>query len=220
MVGMKISWAIFIPCLMRRFSRPTFSTLTTNSPRKSESPRLGELPIWSGGYILISMKHSRPSWDTYFMNIAELVGSRGTCSRGRSGCVIVRDKRVLVTGYVGSPVGLPHCDDVGHEMSRVLNDDGAESEHCVRTAHAEQNAIAQAAKLGVSVDGGILYCHMTPCYTCAKILINAGIKKVMALKDYHRSQRSKEVFAEAGVKLQILNNESEDYQTDRFGGAK
>ncbi|MEK7585447.1 MAG: cytidine/deoxycytidylate deaminase family protein [Patescibacteria group bacterium] len=162
----------------------------------------------------------RPTWDEYFMSIAELVGSRGTCSRGRSGCVIVRDKRILVTGYVGSPAGLPHCDDVGHEMNRVLNEDGTESEHCVRTAHAEQNAVAQAAKLGVSIDGSVLYCHMVPCYICAKILINSGIKKVIALKDYHRSQRTKEIFAEAGVKLQILNKEVEDYKQDRFAGKK
>jgi len=151
------------------------------------------------------------------MSIAELVGSRGTCARGRSGCVVVRDKRILVTGYVGSPTGLSHCDDIGHEMHKVLNDDGTESEHCVRTAHAEQNAIAQAAKLGVSIDGAVLYCHMVPCYTCAKILINSGVKKVIALKDYHRSQRTKEIFSEAEVKLQILNHEVEDYKYDRFG---
>ncbi len=155
--------------------------------------------------------HTRPSWDEYFMNIAELVGSRATCDRGRSGCVIVRDKRILVTGYVGSPAGLKHCDEIGHEMSKVLNENGTESEHCVRTAHAEQNAIAQAAKLGVSIDGGTLYCHMTPCYTCAKLIINAGIKKVVSMKDYHRGQRSKEVFAESGVKFQLLNGVVEQY---------
>lgn len=154
------------------------------------------------------------------MNIAELVGSRATCARGRSGCVVTRDKRILVTGYVGSPAGLAHCDDIGHEMHRVIGDDGKESEHCIRTAHAEQNAIAQAAKLGISVDGATLYCHMVPCYVCAKILINAGIKKVVALKDYQRSQRSKEVFVEAGVKLQLLNNTVEDYQEDLLGGRK
>lgn len=163
-----------------------------------------------------SEKYIRPSWDEYFMNIAELVGSRGTCSRGRSGCVIVRDKRILVTGYVGSPAGLPHCDDVGHEMHKVVNNKQVESEHCVRTAHAEENAVAQAAKLGVSVDGSTLYCHMVPCYTCAKLLINAGIKKVIALKDYHSSHRTKEVFEEVGIKLQILNAVVEDYSKDRF----
>ena len=150
------------------------------------------------------------------MSIAELVGSRATCSRGRSGCVIVREKRILVTGYVGSPAGLEHCDSIGHEMHKVLNDDGSESEHCVRTVHAEQNAISQAAKIGISVDGATLYCHMTPCYTCAKILINSGIKKVVAAKDYHRGQRTKQIFDQSGVKLQILNKEVEDYSKDRF----
>ncbi|MEK7504859.1 MAG: cytidine/deoxycytidylate deaminase family protein [Patescibacteria group bacterium] len=162
----------------------------------------------------------RPSWDEYFMDIAELVGSRGTCARGRSGCVIVRDKHILVTGYVGSPVGLPHCDEVGHEMHKVINDSGVQSEHCIRTAHAEQNAIAQAAKLGVSVDGGTVYCHMIPCYACAKLLINAGIKKVIALKDYHSSQRSKETFKAAGVKLDVVRNEMEDYKHDRVAKRK
>ncbi len=161
-------------------------------------------------------KNKRPSWDEYFMNIAELVGSRGTCSRGRSGCVVVKDKRILVTGYVGSPVGLPHCDDEGHEMHKVVNDDGTMSEHCIRTAHAEQNAIAQAAKIGIPLEGATLYCHMTPCYTCAKILINAGIKKIISSKDYHASKRPKEVFEQSGVKLQILDPEIEDYKKDRF----
>ncbi len=161
-------------------------------------------------------KYQRPSWDEYFMSIAELVGSRGTCDRGRSGCVVVRDKRILVTGYVGSPAGLEHCDDIGHEMHKVIHDDGSQSDHCVRTAHAEQNAIAQAAKLGVSVDGATLYCHMVPCYTCAKLLINAGIKKVVSLKDYHASKRSKDIFDQSGIKLQIVKHEVEDYLHDRL----
>lgn len=162
-------------------------------------------------------KYKRPSWDEYFMSIAELVGSRGTCSRGRSGCVVVRDKRILVTGYVGSPAGLPHCDEVGHEMHKVTRGDELESsEHCVRTAHAEQNAVAQAAKLGVSVDGATLYCHMTPCYTCAKLLINSGIKRIIAMKDYHASKRSKEIFEQSGIKLTIIDNTVEDYLKDRF----
>ncbi|MDE2188152.1 MAG: cytidine/deoxycytidylate deaminase family protein [Patescibacteria group bacterium] len=161
------------------------------------------------------MPYKRPSWDEYFMSIAELVGSRGTCDRGRSGCVIVRDKQILVTGYVGSPVGFAHCDEVGHEMHKVINDDGTESEHCIRTVHAEQNAIAQAAKLGIAINGSTLYCHMTPCYTCTKLMINAGIKKVVVLKDYHQSKKSKEAFENAGIHFIQINNEIEDYKTDR-----
>jgi dCMP deaminase len=158
--------------------------------------------------------YERPSWDDYFMSIAELVGTRATCGRGRSGCVIVRDRQILTTGYVGAPAGLPHCDEVGHEMHTVTTDDGRVSEHCIRTVHAEENAIAQAARLGVSVNGGTLYCHMTPCYVCAKLLINAGIKKVVALKDYQRSKRSKEIFAEVGIKLHIIHPVVEDYSKD------
>ena len=148
------------------------------------------------------------------MNIAELIGSRATCARGRSGCVIVRDRQILVTGYVGSPVGMPHCDEVGHEMHKVINDDGTESEHCIRTVHAEQNAIAQAAKLGVSLHGGTVYAHMTPCYVCGKILINSGIKKIIASKDYHASAKTKKLFSQAGIDFVVLNNTVEDYSMD------
>ena len=156
-------------------------------------------------------KYLRPSWDEYFMSIAEMAGTRATCDRGRSGCVIVRDRRILCTGYVGSPVGLSHCDDIGHEMHTITNEDGTTSRHCVRTSHAEMNAIANAAKLGVSLDGATMYCHMTPCYTCAKIIINTGIKRIVAKIDYHASQRSKEIFDEAGIAFELLNNKIQKY---------
>ena len=156
--------------------------------------------------------HIRPSWDEYFMNVAELIGARATCDRGRSGCVIVRDKRILVTGYVGSPIGMDHCDEVGHEMSKVINEDGVISDHCIRTIHAEQNAITQAAKMGIPTDGATLYCHMTPCYVCAKILINSGIKRVVANMDYHRAQKSKAMFAKAGVRFELNNEKTDDYK--------
>lgn len=157
-------------------------------------------------------KYLRPSWDEYFINIAELAGTRGTCERGRSGCVTVRDKRILCTGYVGSPAGLSHCDDVGHEMHTVTNEDGTTSRHCIRTTHAEQNAIANAARLGIALDGATLYTHMAPCYTCAKMLINAGIKRVVAKLDYHAAKRSKEIFDEVGIAFELLNNETEKYK--------
>ncbi len=157
------------------------------------------------------MKKERPSWDEYFIGMANYVGTRGTCDRGRAGCVIARQKRVISTGYVGSPPGLPHCDEVGHEMHKVVNEDGTESMHCVRTAHAEQNAIAQAARFGMALDGATLYSKMTPCYACAKMIIAAGIKRVVSEKDYHASKRSKEILKEAGVKLEIMNKEIEKY---------
>lgn len=155
--------------------------------------------------------HKRPSWDEYFLQMAELVGTRGTCDRGRAGSVIVKDKRILTTGYVGAPIGLPHCDEVGHEMHTVTLEDGTQSRHCIRTAHAEQNAINNAARAGIAIEGSILYCKMIPCYKCAQSVINAGIIKVIALKDYHGASRSKEIFKEAGVEFIILG-EMEQYK--------
>ncbi len=145
------------------------------------------------------------------MKICDVVGERATCDSGRSGCVVVKDKRILVTGYVGAPVGVAHCDDAGHEMHMVIQEDGTQSKHCIRTTHAEQNAIANAAKKGVPLDGATLYCRMAPCYTCAKILINAGIVRIVAAKDYHAAKRSKEVFKEAGVELTVLDSAVETY---------
>ena len=157
-------------------------------------------------------KYQRPSWDEYFLQLADMIGSRGTCDRGRAGVIIVKDKRILSSGYVGSPVGLPHCDEVGHEMHTVTQADGTVSRHCIRTAHAELNAIANAARVGVPVEGATIYCKMVPCYTCAKTIINAGIKRVVALKDYHATEQSKDVFKKAGVKLEIINKEIESYK--------
>ena len=156
-------------------------------------------------------KYNRPSWDEYFMKIVEMIGSRGTCDRGRTGCVITKNKRIISTGYVGSPIGLPHCDDVGHEMHTVTHPDGHQSRHCIRTTHAEQNAICQAARVGVSLEGATLYIKMTPCYTCAKMIINAGIKRVVCDQDYHAGARSKEIFAEAGIQFKLLNNKMTTY---------
>ena len=138
------------------------------------------------------------------MNIARVVATRATCDRGRSGCVITLNRHILTTGYVGSPPGIAHCDEAGHEMSEVINEDGTTSKHCIRSTHAEQNAIIQAARNGVTLKGATLYCKMTPCYTCAKLIITAGIVRVVAEKDYHVSKRTKEIFKEAGVSLDIL----------------
>ena len=93
----------------------------------------------------------RPSWDDYFLKLVDEVGARATCDRGKSGCVVVRDKRIICTGYVGSPSGMPHCDDVGHDFKQVIDDDGTARQHCVRTVHAEQNAIVQAARYGLQL---------------------------------------------------------------------
>ncbi len=156
--------------------------------------------------------HKRPSWDEYFLQMADLVGTRGTCDRGRMGAVIVKDKRILATGYVGAPVGVAHCDEAGHEMHTVTQEDGTTSRHCIRTAHAELNAITNAARVGISVDGATMYQKMAPCYTCAKTLINAGIKRIVSAKDYHASSRAKDILKEAGVELEIINSEVTKYK--------
>ncbi|NQU98759.1 cell division protein DedD [Candidatus Woesearchaeota archaeon] len=159
----------------------------------------------------MSKKYVRPSWDEYFMEVARAIAKRATCDRGRSGCVIARDKQLLVTGYVGSPIGLPHCDDVGHQMKKVIHEDDSISQHCVRTVHAEQNAIAQAAKLGVSIKGATLYAKMTPCRVCAMIIINAGIERVVCEKRYHAGQESEGLFKKAGVKIEYFDKTTEPY---------
>lgn len=158
----------------------------------------------SSGYV-------RPSWDDYFLEVANAIAKRATCDRGRSGCVIARDKQLLVTGYVGAPAGLPHCDDAGHQMKKVLHEDGRETMHCVRTVHAEQNAICQAAKLGVAIAGATLYCRMTPCRVCAMLIINCGILRVVCERKYHCGGESEELFREAGVSLEYKYAEIQDY---------
>ena len=118
---------------------------------------------------------NRPTWDEYFIEITLDVAKRATCLRAQVGAVIVKDKRILTTGYNGAPKGLPHCLEVGCEIV-----DG----HCVRTLHAEQNAIIQAALHGVSLEGGTIYTTHQPCHTCAKMIINAGIAHVVYAGEY------------------------------------
>ena len=153
----------------------------------------------------------RPDWDEYFMNIVEAVSARATCDRGKNAALIVKNKRIMSTGYVGSPIGLPHCDDVGHLMRDVLHTDGQIRKHCVRTTHAEANAVAQAARHGVSIDGGTIYTKMFPCLDCTKLIINAGIKRVVAKTDYHAAHDSKEFLKQANVELHIMTKDTEKY---------
>lgn len=164
----------------------------------------------------MSEQHIRPSWDEYFMELARTVARRATCDRGRSGCVIARDRQLLVSGYVGSPVGLPHCDDVGHQFKQMTHEDGSVTQHCVRTVHAEQNAICQAAKLGISLNGATLYCRMTPCRTCAMLIINCGITRVVCEYRYHTGTESEEMFRQAGLEIIYVNNDILEYQGQRI----
>ncbi|NUQ36949.1 MAG: dCMP deaminase [Caldilineales bacterium] len=135
---------------------------------------------------------TRPSWDHYFMSIALQVAKRSTCDRAHVGAIVVKDRRILTTGYNGSPAGLPHCDDVGHLLVEG---------HCVRTLHAEQNAIIQAAYHGVSVQDSAIYVTHQPCLTCAKMIINAGIRRVVYAGQYP-DNLARQFLAEAGVSLQ------------------
>ncbi len=156
-------------------------------------------------------KDRRPSWDEYFLEMANAVSTRATCDRGRSGCVITRNKQILVTGYVGSPAGFAHCDEVGHQMKDVKHEDGSVTSHCMRTIHAEQNAICQAAKLGISIEGSTVYCRMTPCRTCAMLIINCGVKRVVCERKYHAGGESEEMFQQAGIELDYKHEEVQEY---------
>jgi dCMP deaminase len=151
--------------------------------------------------------YRRPTWDEYFMEVANTIAKRATCDRGRSGCVIARNRQILVTGYVGSPTGLAHCDEAGHLMKKVIHEDDSITQHCVRTVHAEQNAICQAARLGIALEGATLYCRMTPCRTCAMLIINCGIQRVVCEKKYHAGRESEEMLIEAGIHLNYVNEE-------------
>jgi dCMP deaminase len=133
----------------------------------------------------------RVGWHDYFMNIARQAATRSTCDRKHVGAVIVRDKTILSTGYNGSIRGMPHCDDVGHLM-----DDG----HCVATVHAEANAIIQAAKNGVRIEGAEIYTTASPCWNCFKLISNAGIRTIY-YGEFYRDQRSLEVAPQIGVAL-------------------
>jgi len=185
-----------------------------NKPLMIVFPRKEMICTFTANYNIFmeDQTNIRPSWDQYFMQIAHTVSERATCDRGRSGCVIVRDKQILVTGYVGSPRGLPHCDEVGHLMKKVLHEDGRITQHCMRTVHAEQNAICQAARLGIPLEKATLYCRMTPCRTCAMLIINCGIVRVVCERKYHDGQESEEMFRQAGVALEYVRNEVQPYE--------
>ncbi len=154
---------------------------------------------------------NRPSWDDYFMEVANAISKRATCDRGQSGCVIAKDRQFIVSGYVGSPSGFSHCDEVGHHMKKVTHEDGSITEHCMRTVHAEQNAICQAARIGVSISGATIYTRMTPCRTCAMLLVNCGIKRVVCERKYHQGEESERLFKEAGIELVYKFNEHQQY---------
>lgn len=140
---------------------------------------------------------SRPSWDRYFMDIADLVASRSTCLRRKVGAVIVKERRILTTGYNGAPSGLPHCEIVSCLREKFSIPSGQQQELC-RGLHAEQNAIIQAALHGISIQSSYLYCTDQPCITCSKMIINAGIIRVFYRKDYP-DEIARNLLQEAGI---------------------
>lgn len=154
----------------------------------------------------------RESWSDYFFSIVTAVGARATCDRGKCAAIIVKDRHILSTGYVGAPPGLDHCDDAGHLFRIVTHTDGTTKNHCVRTVHAEANAIAQAAKFGASVAGARLYSTMFPCFDCAKLIVAAGIDQVYAEFDYPASSDSKALFTAAAVHYVVVNDEVRQYE--------
>ena len=139
----------------------------------------------------------RPSWNAYFIEIARLVSSRSTCMRRQVGAVMVKGKHILATGYNGTPTGITHCEMTGCLREQLKVPSGERHELC-RGLHAEQNAIIQAARHGIDIDGATLYCTHSPCIICTKMLINAGINQIVYLEGYP-DQMSLEMLAEAGI---------------------
>ncbi len=137
------------------------------------------------------MPTQRASWDQYFMDIARQVATRATCDRKHVGAVLVRDRTILSTGYNGSIRGLPHCDEVGHMM---------ENGHCVATVHAEANAIIQAAKNGVGIDGATIYTTASPCWPCFKLIANSGCQRIV-YGEFYRDPRIFEFATKLGIAL-------------------
>lgn len=141
----------------------------------------------------------RPSWEEYFMEIAELVAKRSTCLRRQVGAVLVKEKNVLATGYNGTPAGITHCDKVGCIRQEQNIPSGQRHELC-RGLHAEQNAIIQAAKHGTNIGGSILYCTHQPCSICTKMIINAGITKII-YRDGYPDELSQQMLVESGIEV-------------------
>jgi len=138
----------------------------------------------------------RPTWDEYFMNIAKQAATRSTCDRKSVGALIVKNNQILATGYNGSLKGSKHCDEIGHLM---------EGSHCVRTVHAEANAIVQAAYHGISINGSTLYSTASPCFNCFKLMVNSGIKRII-FGEFYRDEKIFEFAKEIGIELVDFSN--------------
>jgi len=141
----------------------------------------------------------RPSWDEYFMDIARLVAKRSTCLRRQVGAVVIKDKNILTTGYNGTPSGITHCSETGCLREKLAVPSGQRHELC-RGLHAEQNAIIQAAKHGINIQGGTLFCTHSPCIICSKMIINSGIQRIV-FWDGYPDDLSREMLGESGIRV-------------------
>ena len=150
----------------------------------------------------------RPTWDEYFMEMAELTAKRATCSRRQVGAVITRDNRAVATGYNGAPRGLAHCEEKGGCLRQKLNIPSGQRHELCRALHAEQNAIISAASMGNAIEGGTIYITHQPCVICAKMIVNAGIKRIVVREGYP-DELSMEILDEAGLVVERLEEKGE-----------
>lgn len=146
---------------------------------------------------------NRPSWDEYFMQMAELTAQRSTCLRRQVGAIIVKEKHIIATGYNGAPKGLSHCEELGGCLREKLEIPSGERHELCRALHAEQNAIIQAATLGQSIEGATIYITHQPCIICAKMIINAGISRIVIRRGYP-DEMSRGMLREAGLKVELI----------------
>ena len=153
----------------------------------------------------------RISWDEYFMQMAELTARRSTCLRRSVGAVIVQERHVVATGYNGAPRGIRHCDERGGCLREKLNVPSGQRHELCMALHAEQNAIIQAATLGQSIEGATIYVTHQPCIICAKMIINAGINRIIVRQGYP-DEMARQILDEAGIKVEMLERQDEDKQ--------
>ena len=145
----------------------------------------------------------RPSWDEYFMEMAELTAKRSTCMRRSVGAVIVKDRRAIATGYNGAPRGIAHCEERGGCIRQQMNIPSGQRHELCMALHAEQNAIIQAAAMGNSIEGGTIYITHQPCAICAKMIINSGIKRIV-IKEGYPDELAASILEEAGLKIEKI----------------
>ena len=155
---------------------------------------------------------NRPSWDEYFMQMAELTAKRSTCLRRNVGAIIVKDKHIIATGYNGAPKGLPHCEELGGCLRQKLGVPSGERHELCRALHAEQNAIIQAATLGQSIEGATIYVTHQPCIICAKMIINAGISRIVVRSGYP-DKMAEDMAREANLRIEMLAREEDEATT-------